>query len=288
MPITKRSDLIIPELLQEALTAEFAGVQVLVGTEAAVVNNTLPAGVRGGDTLKVPYFNTLGEMEDIPTEGDALTPVKLTMSSESATARHSGKAVELTHWAQLAARTDPYAEVARQFRAMTVRKVDKALIDQATAGLPSEYIHDVSTGGGHTVTYDDIVDAQMKWGDEQEAIVFMTVHSKVYADMLKLKDTTGRPLLVLPTDNNLARFAGIPIRVSDKNAVIAGSPNKYVTTLFKRQSVVFWFNDQPRVLIDQDILADTNVLAIHMYYLTHRYLRLPGSTKPGVVKLVTN
>jgi HK97 family phage major capsid protein len=287
MPITTRTDLIIPELLQEAISAEFAGVTVLENTEAAIINNTLPPGARGGDTLKVPYFNTLGEMEDL-AEGEALTPVKLTMSSETATAKHSGKAVELTHWATLAATADPYVEVARQFRSITVRRVDKALIEGATASLPAEFVHDVSNVTPHTITYDDLVDTQMKFGDEQGAIVFLTVHSKVYGDMLKLKDTTGRPLLVLPDSNNIARFAGIPIRVSDKNTVIAGTPNKYVSTLFKRQSVVFWFNDQPRVLTDADILADTHVLAIHMYYLTHRYLRLPGTTKPGVVKLITN
>jgi HK97 family phage major capsid protein len=289
MATTKRSDLIIPELLQDAIQAEFAGRTILAGSAAAVINSTLPKGAKGGETITVPYFNSLGEMEDMPNEGDALTPVKLTMSSEESTVRHSGKAVELTHWAQLAASyADPYGESARQFRIMVERRVDLALLDQAVAALPSDYIYDHSGVGDGKITYDAMVDAQTKWGDELENIVFMAVHSKVYGDLRKLKTLDGVPLLTSATASDVTRFAGVPIRVSDKNTVIPGSPNKYISLLFKANSVVFWYNDVPRVLTDQDILADTDVLAIHMYYVTHRYLRQPGSTKPGVVKLITH
>jgi hypothetical protein len=282
--VTKRSDLVIPELLQEAIQAEFAGRTILAGSGAAVINTTLPGGAVGGDTIKVPYFNSLGEMEDLPNEGDALTPVKLTMSDETATVRHSGKAVELTHWSQMAASyADPYGETARQFRVITERRVDKALLDQAALGLPGAFVKTVA----HTITYDDMVDTQVLWGDEDDGTVFMTVHSKVWADMLKLKDSTGRPLLVLPTDNEVARFAGVPIRKSDKNTKIVGSPDTYVSLMFKANSLVFWYNEAPAVLTGEDILAHTDVLAIHMYYVTHRYLRMPGGTKPGVIKLVT-
>lgn len=287
MATTKRSDLVIPELLQEAIQAEFAGRTILAGTGAAIINSTLPGSARGGQIVTVPYFNSMGEMEDLPNEGDALTPVKLSMSEETATTSHSGKAVELTYWAQLAASyADPYGEAARQFRIITERRVDLALFDRATASLPSDYVLDRS--GSHTITYDDVVDAQLLWGEEFQNIVFMTVHSKVYGDMLKLKDTTGRPLLTLPTNNDVARFAGVPIAISDKNTKSADGSPKYTSLLLKAGAVVFWYNSTPRVLTDKDILADTDVLAIHMYYATHRYLRQPGSTKPGVVKLITN
>src|SRR4051812_43230047 len=118
-----RSNLIIPELLVEAIQGQFAGAVCLWGTGAAIVSPTLPSSgpaggkIKGGDTVSVPYFGTIGELDDIGAETDALVPVGLTMTKEQATVQHSGKAIEMSDWAQLAAQyADPYAELARQLQ----------------------------------------------------------------------------------------------------------------------------------------------------------------------------
>lgn len=296
MGTTKRSDLIVPEILQEAIQAEFAGIKALWGTDAAIVNSSLPtqnaAGgkIRGGDTIKIPYFSALGEMDDIDTEGDALTPASMAMSSETATVKHSGKAVEITNWAQMAAMfADPYAEMARQFKELVVRRGDKALLAAATASLPSTNIKDVySASTPRILDWDLMVDAKQLWGDEQEDIVLLTVHSKIYGDLQKLKDANGQPLLVDKNDGTLPRFNGVPVKVSDRNTKSSDSPAKYESLILKKGALAFWFNEAPRVLTDSDILADTEVAAIHLYWVAHRYQRTPGATLPGVIKIVSN
>src|SRR6202020_688768 len=116
-----RSNLIIPELLVEAIQGQYPGMVALWGTDVAVVSGTLPstgpsgAKIRGGDAVKVPYFGTIGELDDVTPETDALTPASLIMTSDTSIVVHSGKAVEISDWAQMAALyADPYQEFARQ------------------------------------------------------------------------------------------------------------------------------------------------------------------------------
>ncbi|WP_437309990.1 phage major capsid protein [Sorangium sp. So ce388] len=299
MAVTRRSDLINTAILMEAIQAEVAVALALYGSPAVVQNNSLPVNtisggkIKGGDTVQVPYFNSLGELDEIATDGDSLTPVALTMTDESATVRHFGKAVEITTWAQLKAMyADPYKEAARQFVEMSKRAWDSVLIDAAGTSLPTDNVHDVwNASVPVTVNWDSLVDAKLKFGDEQNSIVLMAVHSKVYGDLLKLKDSTGRPLLVDANDGSLPKFMGIPVKVSDRNTKIPASgsnPAKYKTRILKAGALALWTNGQPTVKEDEDILKDSDLIAIHLYFVAHRYNRTPGGTRPGVVELVSN
>jgi len=288
MPIITRSNLIIPEILQEAVRGEFAGVVALLNSGAAAVSPTLPESARGGDVLKVPYFGTIGEYEDV-AEATALTPADLVMSTDTATVQHSGKAIEITQWAQLAAAyADPYAELARQLRVGFERRMDRALIDAANT---TNLVHDVySATTPRTLNWDVMVDARLRFGDEQEDIALLVVHSKVLGDLLKLKDNDGRPLLVndLQAQDRIARFAGVPVKVSDRLAPESTNPPKYTSLLIKRNALALWYNGSPEVQADRDILRDTQVAAVHVYWIAHRYSRMPGSTRTGVVKITHN
>lgn len=289
---TTRSDVVIPEILVEAIQGEFTGKNLLYGTGAAVVSNSLPADKKGGDTVTVPYFGTLGEMEDIGNEGDALTPEKLSMSTETATVMHSGKAFERTEWQRLSERGDAYTEAARQFAILAQRRGDKALIETATAALPAMYVNDVTGEGAGTLDYDKVVDSTGPWGDEQDRIVLLGIHSKVRRDLLKLKDANNRPLFTIPTlDSDVERFMGIPVVVSDKCKKLDvnqdGTLYHYESLIVKQSAMAFWFQEEPRVLTGADILADTDIVAIHMYWAAHRYKRVRGSTHPGVIKIVS-
>ena len=291
MPTTTRASVpdLIPEILEEAVQGAFAGLTSVFGTSAVTVNNSMPANnpqtgqrMRGGDTITVPYFDTLGELEDV-VEGSGLTAAELTSSAETSTVVHSGKMFEMTYWAQLATNwADPYAEAARQLVVATQRRADKGAQD---AGATTPLVRDAS---GAAINYDAVIDAKLLWGDEQNDIVLMSVHSKVWGDLLKLKDAQGRPLTIdSQREGELPRFAGIPIKVSDRNTVVAGTPNTYQSLLYKAGSVAFWFQGAPRLLTDADISADTVLGAIHVYHTSHRYKRKPDTTRTGVVKLVT-
>jgi len=284
MPMTTRSDLIIPEILVDAVQGAWPNRVALEGTPAVVESPTLPGGVRGGDTVKVPYFNVIGEFDIVP-EGQALTPVKITMTSETATVQRAGKAVEMSTWAELSARyADPYAELARQLIEGAMRAFDAALVDAANASGAGQTTVDRSTS---TITYDAIVDALNAFGDAQMDVAAVVVHSKVLGDLRKVKDSNGLPLFVDAQQGGLPRVLGLPLIVSDRAPVITGTPTKYVSLFVVRGGLALWYNNEPTIETDRDILADSTVLAVNTYFVAHRYKRLPLYDKPPVVRLIT-
>ncbi len=290
MSTTKRSDLVIvSEILQEAIKGQLAGMVVLAGSPACVINGSL-GSTHGGDTIKIPYFGTLGELDDLAAEGDALTPASLSQTSETTTVQHSGKAFEVTQWASLASdpRSDPYTEAARQIAEAVRRRVDKALIDKAIATDAPMTVDVYSATTPRNIDYELYLSGRRLWADEQDGIAMMCVHSKVLFDLYGLRDSTGRPLLTDMADGGMPRFLGTPVMVTDRLAATSDSPAKYTTLLLKRSALAFWYNAAPSVDQDKDILADTRVTATHIYFAAHRYSRLPGSTKSGVVILKHN
>lgn len=284
MTTTLRSDVqpLIPEVLADAVRGAFAGKKAMLGSPAVVSDFSL-LSTQGGEKVQVPYFGTIGEFDDVSNEGDALTPAKITATEEEAAVVHAGKAFEITAWARMAAtHADPYQEAARQIVEAALRKFDASLIAAAAASLPAGMIHDISAVGAGLISYDAVVDAKLKWGDEQEDIALMVMHSKVAGDLMKLKDSSGRPLIVMPEDGKLGSFVGMPLKISDRLAAVNGV---YSTMLLKRGALALWANGSPSIKTDTDILADTEVAACHVYYVAHRYSRLPDSTKGGVVIL---
>jgi hypothetical protein len=292
LAITTKNNLFIPELYEEAVRGAFAGMTALWNTRAAIVRTGLPQGHRLGDKIKVPYFGTIGELEDVVNDGDALTPALVTSAAEESAVRHAGKAIEMTKWARDAAAGDPYEEGGRQMRTATQRRCDRGLIEVALeAGLPSEMVRDVyNANAPRSLDYDLVVDGKMSWGDEQDNIALMVIHSKVLGDLLKLKDATGRPLLTDPNELGLRRFCGINLGVSDRLPVDRTNANapRYTSVILKEGALVFWLNENPEVLTDKDVLRNTDVAAVHIYWVVHRYRRLPDMTRPGVVILRHN
>jgi hypothetical protein len=215
------------------------------------------------------------------------------------------------------------------------------------------------------------------FGDEDADIALAIVHSKVRADLLKTKDTQGRPLFLDATQGQITTVSGIPIITSDRapiefptitssgttppvvsvtgkttlaidklrvevttggargtalvrysfdngatfaqrNVVTGASvevltgtgdktglvlvfavgayatDNVYVGTakftslICKRGALVLWMNETPSVKTDDDILADSNVAAVHAYWAAHRYRRVNGTTRTGVAMLKHN
>src|SRR5690242_15960416 len=117
MATNTKSNFLIPELLAESMATGFTGIEVFHGSAAVVVNPSLPTSARGGQTVTVPYLSNLGEFEDV-SENVALTPATVSSSSEQSTVIRSGKAIEITEWAQIAAaHQDPYAYLTGQMKA---------------------------------------------------------------------------------------------------------------------------------------------------------------------------
>lgn len=276
----------VPEVLADAIEAGFPGMTALYGTRAAIINTAMPYGVDHLDNkVKIPYFDLIGEMEDVDPDGGELSPAELTSAREEAPVKHSGKGIEFTRWAQLNP-LNPYAEGARQIVVATQRRADKALIDAAldTTGW-SDYTVDEST---KYITYDIITEGMAKLGDEglSERPVAMIAHSRVVKDMYQVKDSTGRPMLVEGGPGGLMVIAplGIAVIPSDRIPV---NLNTQITTsvLVWENSLVFWLNGSPSIRREENARKDSDGEYVHIYHATHRYKRRRQMSQPGVVHL---
>ncbi|APD09742.1 Phage capsid family protein [Thermus brockianus] len=285
MPVTTRSDLFIPEVLADAVAGAWPDRVALLGTEAVVESRTLPGDAKGGDRVRIPYFGVLGEYE-VVGEGQSLTPTKLTMTTEEAVVQRAGKLFEITAWARMAAMyADPYAEATRQLLEGARRTFDRALVE-AAASTTGGGVQTVNASSG-TISYDAIVDALSAFGESEDSVAAVVMHPKVLNDLRKAKSNDGMPLFLNPQDGGRPRVLGLPIIVSRRAPVISGTPNTYVTLFVRRGALALWYNGTPSIETDKDIASDTLLAAVNVYFVAHRYSRLPGDTDPVVVRLVT-
>ncbi len=294
--VTTKDSLFIPEVLADAVEAGFVGLNALLGTGAAIVNTQMPYGRDNvGESVKIPYFDLIGEFEDISPDGGEASPAELTSAAETSTVKHAAKGVEFTRWAQYNP-TDPYAEGSRQINVAAGRKLDSQLLTVAmdTTGWTA-YTNDVfNATTPKLMTYDVIVNGVSKLGDEGHSSrpALMVVHSKVIGDMRLDKDADGNPRLVktpmgieLPVVDTL----GIPIMTSDKLvSTLSSGVAKYQSLIIWPGALVAWVNGTPLVLEETNARKPSDATYVHFWYTTHRYKHLRQRSKPGVVHLFTN
>lgn len=236
MASTIVTDVFNPEILTDAVQGHFSGKNAFMGSKLralniAIINGSMPEGGPDaiGTEVTVPRFGTIGEFEDNP-DGQSLTPKKIQQTSEKATISRDSLGFSVSQWARGNAAVnpaagDPYDESARQMMEAAERAIDKRLIDAASA--PGVYVADVhSTSSPVFLDYDLIVDAQADgWGDEaHDDVAAMLCHSQTHKGLMKLKDSTGRPLLLDSQANGgpVDTFCGKPVIVSDR-APLTGS-----------------------------------------------------------------
>lgn len=228
------TDFFNPQILDEAVEAEFSGKNAFMGGAglarlgAVVVSGSMPEGgpAAVGQTVTVPYFGTIGEFVENNADGSgsasalALKPLKQT--SENATITRDSLGFEISRWSRGNALVnpnvgDPYSEASRQIMVAATRAMDKRCI--TAAGASGVYVNDVySATVPRTIDWDLVLDTKFNsWGDEQEDVVGMIVHSHAKKDLLKLKDANGALLLVSSqNDGDFDRFNGLPVIVSDR------------------------------------------------------------------------
>ncbi len=285
MPTTARSDLILPDILAEEVIKGFTGMNALDGTGVVTMNPGLQAGPSEvGNTVTVPFFDSIGEAEEV-TENGALTPVKMTQSSETATVVRFGKAVSIGGLAKRAKDTgkDPYQIASAAILEMIRRKVDSLAIDRLVSRAVSASL--VYDGSAATASVTDIIQALKGFGDELDSneLALWIMNSKPYWDAASLADSTGRALFVPAQGERLAMISGAPVRMSNKSNLLVGTtPAQYYSLACKRGAVACWFNENVSVEIERDALADTDVLIVNAYAVVHAYSVMPNGTKPGV------
>lgn len=216
MPTITRNSVpqIILEILERAVRGAFKGAKALYGSSAAIVRPGLPSN-KGGEKVQVPYFNTLGEWEDLAEDAE-LQLADLTTDEDESSVIRTGKAFSITDWARLATDpdSDPYVEASRQLVEGAMRRWDKALIDSALTSPLFLDVYNASTP--RTLDYDLTVDGQELWGDEMRSAALLITHSKQKANLLKQKDSQGRPLFTDMNTGSVQTIAGTGLVISDR------------------------------------------------------------------------
>jgi len=216
-----RDTAFIPEVLQDAVRANFKGKRALLGSLAVTMLASLPLSARGGDKIEIPHFDLIGDLEDV-AEGVPLSVATIPDGvRDEANVARAGKAMRLSDWKKMAENfADPYAEFTRQFNEAVSRRWDRALIAKASdsTGLPSAHIIDrFNSGTPVKMSWSFAVDGRRPFGDEQENLGMIVVHSKAYFDLVAEVDLQNRPLLSgPPVDGDIVRIAGIPVMISDR------------------------------------------------------------------------
>ncbi|NBC17452.1 MAG: phage major capsid protein [Bacteroidetes bacterium] len=400
MTITTASQMLDPQILVEAVRGRFAKRNafmgsVLVSQGAVRVSGNMPEGGPNaiGNTITVPYFGIIGDFVNNP-DGSSVTPSQIGQTSETATISRDSLAVEVSRWAQGIGAVDPslgdpYDEAVSQIERSAERAMDSALITEAanTPLVSDQY----NSSSPSYIQWDMWVDAKAKFGDEMDGIVAAIVHSRTLADMAKLKDSSGRPLLLNSQNEGqgqLNTFCGVPLVVSDRapltgssmgsvtstgttppTVTLSGTPegpwnlvvdivaggtvgnatfrfstdggntysatlttaasvaltdtnedslvgnngstgvtvafaagtynadNQYTATadlkvtdfIMQMDAMAFWYNAaQLGLKTDPDVLADTDIGAMHLYRAAHLYRRRRGGTRPGCVAVKHN
>jgi len=223
------------QVLEETVRGHFAGKNalmdsILVTQGAIVVNSQMPNGNESiGNEITVPYFGTIGEFEDNP-EDTAVTPKVIKTTNERGTVGRSSLAFETTRWARNSGPedADPYDECSVQIAVAAKREMDRLCV-AAAAGTPLQLDSFSAAGAPSYLDWDMMADGQALLGDEEDDVVAMVTHSRTKADLRKLLDANGRPLLVdSMKEGEVARFQGRPLLISDR-ASLTGSSMGSVT-----------------------------------------------------------
>lgn len=234
MAMTTKDDMLDPQILADAIRGKLRNKKafhgsILVSQGAVTVASGMPKGGPGaiGKKIDIPYFGRVGKFVNNP-DGSSITPKKLGQVLEQATISRASLAAEISTWAQGLAQVDPalgdpHDEAANQIMEEAEDFMDLAMVTEfGTSPLVRSVYSATEPVYG---SWDLTIDARTLWGDQQDGIVAMVVHSQSAADKAKEKDGNGRPLLLVDQtqgQEGLLRYCGIPLLVSD-NVPLTGS-----------------------------------------------------------------
>lgn len=287
-----------PQVLAKAVAGGFAEVPILFGSGAVVLDSTMPYGKDYlGLVINVPYFSGPNAWQ-VLADGAALTAVTTTIGNgagttttpETALVKRAGTYMDWTSWAK-SNPLDPYGEGKRMMLLGFMQAMEDELI--STAGIAtgwSGFSLDITSSSDPTLSHDAVVDGANLLGSEgwRDPFVLGIVNSYTLGQMFKRKDATGRPWLVempnakMPDGRPIYMIVplGIPVFVSDR---VLPSSGTYTSMFFRKNALALWINPSLSTRAVEVPATDSTQESMNCYFASHRYVRLAGYTKPGVV-----
>ena len=129
MAMTKLENLINPQVMGDIISAELP--KAIKFSPVAKIDTTLEG--RAGNTITVPKYEYIGDAEDV-AEGVAMGTVVLTATSQQATVKKVGKAVQLTDESVLSGLGNPIDEAINQLKKSIASKIDNDILEALKTG----------------------------------------------------------------------------------------------------------------------------------------------------------
>jgi N4-gp56 family major capsid protein len=254
---TLKSDMIVPEVFGDIVTAKFKGKLVIANfalTDTTLVGNP-------GDTVHFPKWNPIGDAEDLE-EDVAMVPEVLTSSDADATVKEVGKAVVISDQALLSSIGDPLDEAGAQVGKVVARKIDADLVSEAVTNCPEGRVVDTNDE-----FYEKVADAKSLWGDEAEEIAVLLVHSKMYTALLKDANFISAdkyPAGVLIT-GAIGTLYGVPVMITDR-VPYATETGIATSIMLERNALGYITKRAPIVETGRDILKRNTIITTNVHY----------------------
>lgn len=259
MAITKVEDLIIPEVMADAVAERVD--KALKFKQFAKVDTTLEG--EAGETLVRPKYAYIGPAEDL-VEGVAVEPKKISMTSTRVTIKEVGVGLEPTEKALLA-RPD-----------MELGLVEIALADSISDKMEVDYLaalnNAVLTTSG-PVDANSVLAAIDKFEDEEDFNYILFINPKDHGKLRKelvVGNISGSGYL---TDEGMAEVLGVAAIVKSKR-VEEGS-----AFVQKEGAVEIVYKKQPEITYGKNVFKRTVEILGNALYVIHLY------NDTGVVKI---
>lgn len=253
MATTKALDLINPEVMADAISAQLA--QGIRFAPFAKVDTTLQN--TAGDTITRPKYGYIGAAEDLE-EGVPMNPAKLSMTTTQVTVKEAGKAVEVTEKAVLTNVSGTVGEAENQIKLAISDKIE---IDYLAA-LGTTLLKFNGTATSAT----SIIDAVDVFDDEDAGDYILFINNKDYTKLVKsLLTSNGQVGQTALTQGQVSELVGVKTIVKTKRLPEGTS------YLQKQGAVEIVMKRGVEVQKDADILARTIVLAGNHYYTVNLF-----------------
>lgn len=244
MAMTSISDMVNPKVMADMISAKIENK--IVVAPFAKVDDTL-TGV-AGDTIVVPQYTYIGDADDV-AEGAEVALTTLVTTTTEATIKKAMKAVELSDEAVLSGYGNPIGETNNQLAAAIAAKVDNDAMDALLTA-------NVSYDAGAIISYDGIIDAIDKFGEESNCQKVIFVHPSQLTqlrhdeDFISCEKYTGNVIL----SGEIGMIANTRVVPSKKVPVVNGC---YVCPIVKIENDAETEDETPALTIY--LKRDTNV-----------------------------
>ena len=254
--MTKLENLINPEVMGDIISAELP--KAIKFSPVAKIDTTLEG--RAGNTITVPKYEYIGDAEDV-AEGVAMGTVVLTATSQQATVKKVGKAVQLTDESVLSGLGNPIDEAISQLKKSIASKIDNDILEALKEG-------DLQVGTGTANFSVKLVSDALDTFEDEELSErkFLFVNPK-HLGVLRASDEFNRAsdlgdkVLMTGAVGMIYGYEVIPTRK------IEAEEGVYNLILAKEGAVAIYLKKDVEVESDRDILSKTTTLSADEHYV---------------------